>query len=141
MIDHVFVVMLENRSFDHMLGFSQIQGTDPSGTLTKIEGLTGKESNISLNGDLVNVSSPADFVLNYGPGHEFNDVKEQLCGKGFQGRIKRNSHEPKLARNGCSSWVVRLPGDFRNLLSHCFGFQFVSRLTGSGSAPKTIWIY
>ncbi len=82
MIDHVFVVMLENRSFDHMLGFSQIQGTDPSGKLTKIEGLTGKESNISLSGDLVNVSSPADFVLNYGPGHEFNDVKEQLCGKG-----------------------------------------------------------
>jgi len=82
MINHVFVVVLENRSFDHMLGLSQIQGIDPSGKPTKIEGLTGKESNISLSGDLVNVSSPADFVQNYGPGHEFNDVKEQLCGKG-----------------------------------------------------------
>ncbi len=64
MIDHVFVVMLENRSFDHMLGFSQIRGTDPSGRLTKIEGFTGKESNISPSGDLVNISSPADFVQN-----------------------------------------------------------------------------
>jgi phospholipase C len=47
MVDHVFVVMLENRSFDHMLGLSQIQGTDPSGKPTKIEGLTGKENNLS----------------------------------------------------------------------------------------------
>jgi phospholipase C len=54
MIDHIFVVMLENRSFDHMLGFSQNQGIDPSGKPTKIEWLTGKESNISLSGDLVN---------------------------------------------------------------------------------------
>lgn len=30
MIEHVFVLMLENRSFDHMLGFSGLQGTDPS---------------------------------------------------------------------------------------------------------------
>src|SRR5437763_10086378 len=28
MIKHVFVVMLENRSFDHMLGLSNITGTD-----------------------------------------------------------------------------------------------------------------
>jgi phospholipase C len=82
MINHVFVVVLENRSFDHMLGLSQIQGTDPSGKPTKIEGLTGKESNISPSGDLVNVSSPADFILKHCPGHEFSDVKEQLCGKG-----------------------------------------------------------
>ncbi|MGZ3647002.1 MAG: alkaline phosphatase family protein, partial [Ktedonobacteraceae bacterium] len=27
-IKHVFVVMLENRSFDHMLGFSNILGID-----------------------------------------------------------------------------------------------------------------
>ena len=27
-IKHVFVLMLENRSFDHMLGFSGINGTD-----------------------------------------------------------------------------------------------------------------
>ena len=27
-IEHVFVLMLENRSFDHMLGFSGIAGTD-----------------------------------------------------------------------------------------------------------------
>jgi len=29
-IKHVFVLMLENRAFDHMLGFSGITGTDPN---------------------------------------------------------------------------------------------------------------
>ncbi len=28
LIKHIFVLMLENRSFDHMLGFSGITGTD-----------------------------------------------------------------------------------------------------------------
>ncbi|MDA4128989.1 MAG: phosphoesterase [Thaumarchaeota archaeon] len=82
MIEHIFVVMLENRSFDHLLGFSQIQGTDPSGRPTKLEGLTGRESNASPSGDAIAVSSPADFLMDYGPGHEFSDVKEQICGKG-----------------------------------------------------------
>ena len=27
-VQHVFVLMLENRSFDHMLGFSMISGRD-----------------------------------------------------------------------------------------------------------------
>jgi phospholipase C len=40
-IQHVFVLMLENRSFDHMLGFSGITGTDAvSGSPTEIAGLT-----------------------------------------------------------------------------------------------------
>ncbi len=30
LIHHVFVLMLENRSFDHMLGFSGITGIDPA---------------------------------------------------------------------------------------------------------------
>ena len=49
-IEHVFVVMLENRAFDHMLGFSGITGTDAStGLPTSINGLSGTESN-SYNG-------------------------------------------------------------------------------------------
>ncbi|MBV9158000.1 MAG: hypothetical protein JO097_17175 [Acidobacteriaceae bacterium] len=44
-IQHVFVLMLENRSFDHMLGFSGISGTDAvSGGHTGITGLV----NLSL---------------------------------------------------------------------------------------------
>lgn len=39
-IEHVFVLMLENRSFDHMLGFSGLKGTDAvTGKPTKINGV------------------------------------------------------------------------------------------------------
>jgi len=45
-IQHVFILMLENRSFDHMLGFSGLIGTDAStGVITKVNGLSGAESN------------------------------------------------------------------------------------------------
>jgi phospholipase C len=40
-IQHIFVLMLENRSFDHMLGFSGLTGIDAaSGDTTEIAGLT-----------------------------------------------------------------------------------------------------
>ena len=46
-IQHVFVLMLENRSFDHMLGFSGLTGTDAStGVTTKINGLKWHSSRI-----------------------------------------------------------------------------------------------
>jgi phospholipase C len=79
-INHIFVLMLENRSFDHMLGFSGITGQDAeSGQPTRINGLQGAESN-SYQGTTYSVSTPADFSMTAGPGHEFTDVLEQLAG-------------------------------------------------------------
>ena len=38
-VEHVFVLMLENRAFDHMLGFSGITGNDAeTGALATIKG-------------------------------------------------------------------------------------------------------
>src|SRR6516165_6305921 len=74
--------MLENRSFDHMLGFSGIAGTDAAtGRPTTISGLSGRESN-SYNGATYTVSQPADWTMPLDPGHEFTDVLVQLCGPG-----------------------------------------------------------
>jgi phospholipase C len=79
-IEHVFVLMLENRSFDHMLGFSGITGVDAAtGQPAKIDGLTGSESN-SFAGALYGVTQGADFRMPTDPGHEFVDVLHQLCG-------------------------------------------------------------
>jgi phospholipase C len=69
-ISNIFVLMLENRSFDHMLGFSGIGG---------INGLTGTESN-THNGQRYTVTQPADAFMPVDPGHEFTDVVKQLCG-------------------------------------------------------------
>ncbi len=76
---------MENRSFDQMLGFSQIQGTDAvSGKPTKTDGLTRTEVNPlpSPKQGTIEISSPSKFVADADPGHEFINVREQLCGAG-----------------------------------------------------------
>src|SRR5580704_6197888 len=79
-INHVFVLMLENGSFDHMLGFSGITGTDAeTDAATKINGLSGAETN-SWNGTTYAASTPAVDPMTIDPYHEFTDVLEQLCG-------------------------------------------------------------
>ena len=89
-VKHVFVLMLENRSFDHMLGFSGITGTDATtGQPTTMDGLKGTEGN-SFQGQRHTVRRGAADVIRKengelddirgGPGHDFADVLEQLCG-------------------------------------------------------------
>jgi phospholipase C len=79
---HVFVLMLENRSFDHMFGFSGLTGVDAaSGAQTTIEGLSGTEVN-RFNGRTYPVKRSADYALRHDPGHEFLQVLEQLGGEG-----------------------------------------------------------
>jgi phospholipase C len=79
-IQHVFVLMLENRSFDHLLGFSGITGIDAAtGLQTSANGLSGTESN-QYNGMTTTVSAPADYAMTVDPGHEFPDVLCQLAG-------------------------------------------------------------
>ncbi len=74
--------MLENRAFDHLLGFSGIAGTDAAtGRPTSINGLSGNENN-SWNGETGKVSQPADDVMTVDPGHEFPGVLCQLAGVG-----------------------------------------------------------
>jgi phospholipase C len=81
-VRYVFVLMLENRSFDHMLGFSGISGADAAtGQPTRINGLAGTESN-AWNGAAYAVSQPAGYAMPLDPPHEFPDVLEQLCGAG-----------------------------------------------------------
>jgi len=81
-IKHVFVLMLENRSFDQMLGFSRLEGLDAhTGQPTSIEGLDpARDWNSGPDGKPVPVSFPADWAMTHDPGHEFPDVQEQLCG-------------------------------------------------------------
>jgi len=81
-IEHVFVVMLENRSFDHMLGFSTIHGIDAiTGAPTTIEAPNPTNNwNTDTHGHRYVASPPAPWVMPADPGHEFTDVQEQLCG-------------------------------------------------------------
>lgn len=81
-IKNVFVLLLENRSFDHMLGFSGLTGTE-AGTIppseTLLTGLNGTESNGYLGAEYV-VGRGFHEPVAVDPAHEFLDVLEQLCG-------------------------------------------------------------
>jgi phospholipase C len=78
-IKNVFVLMLENRSFDHMLGFSGLSGTDAAtGQATQINGQSGQSN--SYAGKNYQVDDMASDPMPVDPAHEFVDVVTQLCG-------------------------------------------------------------
>jgi phospholipase C len=80
-IRNVFVLILENRSFDHMLGFSAITGSDAvTGAPTTVDGLDGTQSN-QYQEHIYSVACPAPDTIPVDPGHEFVDVLMQLCGR------------------------------------------------------------
>jgi phospholipase C len=85
-INHIVVLMLENRSFDHMLGllYSASGNLSPAGQ--PFEGLTGKESNPGTDGSPVAVfgiapSGPnAYFMPGADPGEGYEATNSQLFG-------------------------------------------------------------
>jgi len=78
-ITNVFVLMLENRSFDHMLGFSALTGTDAAtGQGTRVNGLTTQSN--SYAGLQYPVDDRASDPMPVDPAHEFVDAVTQLCG-------------------------------------------------------------
>lgn len=74
-LKHIVVLMMENRSFDHMLGALKAQ--DP-----RIDGLTGNESNPDTAGNMAKVQPSAEFQgqLDPDPDHHFPAVDLQIFG-------------------------------------------------------------
>jgi len=103
-IEHVFVLMLENRSFDHLFGFSGIRGTDAvTGAATSIE---APDPAVDINRDNAGkaypVSQGADFSLkgvDVDPGHEFGDVAVQIAGPNL-GFVRSYAAQPQVAEPG-----------------------------------------
>jgi len=71
-IKHVFVLMLENRSFDHLFALSGIAG---------ITAASPGDSN-AYGGAVYPFGGGAPDRMPTDPCHEFTDVLEQLCGAG-----------------------------------------------------------
>lgn len=74
-LKHIVVLMMENRSFDHMLGGLKKK-------FPKINGLNGDESNPDTNGGLVTVAPNATYrgQLAHDPDHHFPGVDLQIYG-------------------------------------------------------------
>ena len=85
-VSHVVVLMLENRSFDHMLGYLYAAQGNVSPAGQPYEGLAGTESNPDANGQPVPVfriepTTPnAYFMPGADPGEGYMATSDQLFG-------------------------------------------------------------
>src|SRR5579884_3986444 len=72
-LKHIVVLMMENRSFDHMLGAMKAVNPD-------IDGLTGNESNLDTTNEPAVVKPLAEFQsqLDPDPNHHFPAVHQQI---------------------------------------------------------------
>jgi phospholipase C len=132
-IEHVVVLMLENRSFDHMLGFLYTSAGNVSPAGQPYEGLTGKETNPDANGNPVTVSQitpstpNAYFMPGADPGEGYKATNDQLWGSDtapasgtaptLDGFIKDFSYT--LGWERTDGWSI-LPGTTANDIMGCF---------------------
>jgi phospholipase C len=74
-LKHIVVLMMENRSFDHMLGALMK-------TVPKINGLAGNEANPDATGKMITVQPNASYQgqLDHDPDHHFPGVDLQIFG-------------------------------------------------------------
>lgn len=71
-IDHIVVLMMENRSFDHMLGYLKLEGSNPN-----VDGLDAAMSN-SYNDTVYPVHPLSGTKFEHDPGHQGDAVAQQL---------------------------------------------------------------
>src|SRR5215472_9297230 len=85
-VQHVVVLMLENRSFDHMLGYLYASDKNVAPSGQAFEGLTGTESNPGADGQPVTVfqirpSTPnAYYMPGADPGEGYMATNNELFG-------------------------------------------------------------
>ena len=100
-IDTFVVLMLENRSFDHLLGwlYASANNTSPAGQA--FDGLTGQESNPGSDGSPVQVfritsaTANAAFMPGADPGEGFAAMNDQLYGS-----ITAPASQPAVSNQG-----------------------------------------
>jgi phospholipase C len=110
-IKHIVVLMMENRSFDHMLGYLK-RGSPGHEPIPEVDGLNGDEWNEDDRGQKITVyplpenriafhqpNKPFDESLD--PKHGRSSVAEQLAGgnKGFVKNYIREKQPPEDWRN------------------------------------------
>lgn len=119
--EHVIVLMLENRSFDHMLGF--LNHSNPEFPQIKKGEFTNSHPKVGN----APVNASAAYRLAVGPDHSYVGIKEQLKGgnKGFVANYyKRLAQKKKDAEKKLASVTQRLAEDretargFRGSIAH-----------------------
>jgi phospholipase C len=152
-INTIVVLMLENRSFDHMLGFLYAGSGNVSPIGDPFDGLTGTESNLDENGVAVPVfqiqatDQNAYYMPGADPGEGYSATNSQLFGN-------IDAPTPPVATNGGfvtdfsytlgwegkENWSI-LPGTTANNIMGIFTPEMLPVLSGlaSGYAVCDQW--
>ena len=91
-IDHIVVLMMENRSFDHMLGYR-------AAAHPEVSGLSGNESNPYSNGPPYRVHHLTQTAGIRSPRHDHSDTLLQIDGGAMTGFVENyatRSNNPQL---------------------------------------------
>jgi phospholipase C len=117
-IRHIFVLVLENRSFDHMLGATPIRGTDaetgrgtetdrrPGDAFNDVRDTNGTVTHHCVAGTGQKRSVGAD------PGHEFGNTLLALCGLGDDFKSPAYPPYPPVDNSGyAQSFADKSPSD------------------------------
>jgi phospholipase C len=83
-IDHIVVLMMENRSFDHMLGYLSLPAAQGGAGRTDIDGLKGGESN-PFRGTTFPSVPVTDTFFSPVPPHGFEPVTRAIDGGAMDG--------------------------------------------------------
>lgn len=133
-VEHFVVLMLENRSFDHMLGYLYSDAGNVSPAGQPYEGLTGTESNPDGNGQPVSVfkiepTSPHPYYMpGADPGEGYMATNSQLFGSttapatpsapAMQGFVKDFAYTLSWQSHS-SGWSI-VPGTTGNDIMGCY---------------------
>jgi phospholipase C len=85
-IDHIVVLMMENRSFDHMLGYLSKEAGSDGKVRTDIDGLRGGETNRYKSQDYPSFLLP-DTHFDQSPPHGHDPVANQIDGGKMDGFV------------------------------------------------------
>jgi phospholipase C len=142
-VEHVVVLMLENRSFDHMLGYLYTSSGNISPTGQPYAGLTGSESNPDSSGQPITVfpiqpSTPnAYYMPGADPGEGYMATNSELFGSTT---APASSTPPAMTgfisdfaytlgwQSGDSGWTI-VPGTTANDIMGCFSPEAVPVLS------------
>src|ERR1700733_6610240 len=134
-VNHIVVLMLENRSFDHMAGYLYAGQGNTSPAAQPFDGLTGTESNPDSTGAAVTVSQigpttpNAYFMPGADPGVGYMATSDQLFGTetapasssdvpGMRDFVTGFSYPPRWQLKS-STWSI-VPGPGASNFMGCF---------------------
>jgi phospholipase C len=96
-IEHIVILMLENRSFDHMLGFLSLPESAGGRGRTDVDGLTGAADQTNDYDGRTYMPQPLHeyFSFPWDPPHQYIYVREQIANNngGFVEQFAKHHHQ------------------------------------------------